>query len=114
VIIAHGTGPNAVPAPEMKAFGERFGFSWMAHALGDANRSARVERPFHYIENNFYVGRTFVDRDDLNAQLREWCARVDDKPKRRLKTTPLALFATEQTALVISGMNPPVSGEDRN
>lgn len=99
VIIAYGTGPDAVPAPEMKAFGERFGFSWMAHALGDANRSARVERPFHYIENNFYVGRTFADRDDLNAQLREWCERVDHKPKRRLKTTPIALFATEQPAL---------------
>ena len=99
VIIAHGTGRDAVPAPEMKAFGDRFGFVWMAHALGDANRSARVERPFHYIENNFYVGRTFVDRDDLNAQLREWCERVDHKPKQRLKTTPIALFATEQSAL---------------
>jgi hypothetical protein len=99
VIIAHGTGRDAVPAPEMKAFGERFGFSWMAHALGDANRSARVERPFHYIENNFYAGRTFVDRNDLNAQLRAWCERVDHKEKRRLKTTPFALFATEQPAL---------------
>jgi hypothetical protein len=31
----------------------------MAHQPGDKNRSGRVERPFHYIENNFYPGRTF-------------------------------------------------------
>jgi len=32
--------------PEMVAFAERFGFEFRAHALGHANRSARVERPF--------------------------------------------------------------------
>jgi hypothetical protein len=99
VIIAHGTGSNAVPAPEMKAFGQRFGFEWMAHTLGDKNRSARVERPFHYIENNFYPGRTFADLTDLNTQLRAWCTQVDNKPKRRTRTTPLARFACEQPAL---------------
>jgi len=31
--------------PEMEAFGERFGFQFRAHELGDANRSGRVERP---------------------------------------------------------------------
>ena len=48
-----------VPVPEMVAFGERFGFEFVAHAIGDANRSARVERPFDYIENNFLAGRRF-------------------------------------------------------
>jgi len=99
IILARGTGRNAVPAPEMVAFSERFGFDWMAHELGDANRSARVERPFDYIERNFYPGRTFADFDDLNAQLAAWCSRVDHKIRRRLQTTPIALFATEQTAL---------------
>jgi hypothetical protein len=32
-----------------------------------------VERPFHYIERNFYPGRSFEDLDDLNRQLRAWC-----------------------------------------
>jgi len=99
VVIAYGTGKNAVPAPEMRAFGDRFGFEWLAHELGDANRSARVERPFDYIERNFYPGRTFADLADLNAQFREWCERADHKPKRRLQTTPIALFVTERPAL---------------
>lgn len=99
VIIAHGTGRNAVPAPEMEAFADRFGFEWMAHELGDKNRSARVERPFDYVENNFYPGRTFIDLADLNMQLREWCGRVDHKPKRRLQAAPIALFTAEAPVL---------------
>ena len=99
VILAHGNGKEAVPAPEMAAFADRFGFQWLAHELGDKNRSARVERPFHHIENNFYPGRTFADLPDLNAQLRDWCDRVDHKPKRRIQTTPIALFQTERSAL---------------
>src|SRR5262245_42085483 len=53
VIVLHGTGRDMVPVPEMAAFGERFGFVWQAHEKGDANRSARVERPFRYIEHHF-------------------------------------------------------------
>ena len=43
-------GRDMVPVPEMTAFGERFGFEFVAHAIGNANRSGRVERPFHFIE----------------------------------------------------------------
>ena len=45
VVVLRGTGRDMVPVPEMAAFGERFGFEFVAHAIGDANRSARVERP---------------------------------------------------------------------
>jgi transposase len=99
VIIAHGRGPDAVPAASMIALAERFGFRFEAHAVGDANRSARVERPFHYIENNFYPGREFSDLDDLNAQLRAWCDRVNDRPKRSLPKTPFELLAAERPHL---------------
>jgi hypothetical protein len=100
VIIAHGLGREAVPAPEMQALATRFGFTFMAHEPGDKNRSGRVERPFHYIENNFYVGRTFESLDDLNQQLRAWCETVRRQPKRHLPNTPAELFAAEKPALV--------------
>lgn len=99
IIVAHGTGKDAVMAPEMAAFETRFGFAFMAHELGDANRSARVERPFHHIEHNFYAGRTFADVADANRQLLAWCTKTDATVKKSLGTTPSALFATEQTAL---------------
>lgn len=99
VIIARGRGPDAIPAAQMAALAERYGFGFEAHAVGDADRSARVERPFHYIENNFYAGRTFTSLDDLNAQLRQWCDRVNDKSKRDLPNKPFELLAAERPAL---------------
>ena len=99
VIIAHGTGPDAVPAPEMAAFADRFDFKFIAHEVGDANRSARVEGPFYYIERNFYPGRTFVDLDDLNAQFVEWCDTVNAKYSSKLRSSRNELFAVERPHL---------------
>jgi hypothetical protein len=88
-----------VPVPEMKAFGERFGFEWMAHAIGNANRSGRVERPFSYIEGNFLAGRSFASWEDLNLQARRWCDKVNSTEKRHLHAAPNELFATERLRL---------------
>jgi hypothetical protein len=100
VVVLSGTGKNMVPVPEMAAFAERFGFEFRAHEVGDANRSARVERPFDYIENNFFPGRTFTDWEDLNAQARSWCDRVNAKYRRHLHASPRELFAAESVHLV--------------
>lgn len=99
VIIAHGTGKDAVPAPEMEAVSARFGFSFLAHELGDADRSGRVERPFHFIENNFYAGRTFSSLADLNEQLRTWCEQKNASYRRHLRAVPAELFAAERPHL---------------
>lgn len=99
LVIAHGTGRGAVVVPEMVAFGDRFGFVFIAHELGDANRSARVEGPFYYIERNFYPGRTFSDLRDLNRQLRQWCHDKNGALKRSLKARPSELLAAERPLL---------------
>lgn len=99
VVIASGTGENAIPAPEMEAFGNRFGFEFIAHEKGDANRSARVEGPFFYIERNFYPGRTFENLSDLNRQLEAWCEQKSHRFLRELKTRPIDLYQTERLAL---------------
>lgn len=95
VVVAYGTGKDAVMAPEMEAFALRFGSKFVAHEKGDANRSAHVERQFDHIERNFYPGRTFSDLRDANVQLRAWCEQKNGEHKARLHTTPLALFAAE-------------------
>lgn len=100
VVVACGTGRDAVIAPEMEAFALRFGMRFVAHEKGDANRSARVERPFDFVENNFYPGRTFADLADANAQFRAWCDKQNAAIKPRLRTSPLALFAAEAPLLL--------------
>jgi transposase len=99
VVIAHGTGRSAVVAPEMVAFAERFGTSFVAHEVGDANRSARVEGLFNYIERNFYPGRTFSDLDDLNRQLRAWCEHKSHRFITTIQARPIDLYQTERLHL---------------
>jgi len=99
VIIAHGTGKDAVPAPEMAALAARFDFHFRAHELGDANRSARVERPFDYIERNFYPGRRFTDLNDLNAQFAAWCEQVNTSFRKHFGFRPSEMHGAERPLL---------------
>ena len=99
VVVLRGTGQAMVPVPEMAAFAERFDFRFVAHERGDANRSARVERPFWFIERNFLAGRSFADWQDLNQQARQWCDRVNATYKKHLRAVPRELFAMEQQHL---------------
>ena len=99
VVVLRGTGREMVPVPEMAAFGERFGFQFVAHEIGDANRSARVERPFRFIEGNFLAGRTFSSWEDLNQQARQWCDKVNSTYKKHIRAVPRELFALERLHL---------------
>ena len=99
VVVLRGTGVSMIPVPEMEAFSRRFGFTWKAHEIGDANRSARVERSFWYVETNFLAGRSFKDFRDLNQQAREWCELSNAKYKRHLKARPIELYSLERTRL---------------
>ncbi len=99
VVRVRGTGQTMVPAAEMEAFSRRFGFTWKAHEIGDANRSGRVERSFRYFETNFLAGRRFEDFRDLNRQARQWCESSNASYKRHLRGRPIELYALERTRL---------------
>jgi transposase len=99
VVVLRGTGREMVPVPEMAAFSERFSFQFVAHEIGDANRSARVERPFRFIEGNFLAGRTFSSWEDLQQQARQWCDKVNSTYKKHIRAVPRELFALERLHL---------------
>ena len=99
VVVLRGSGRDMVPVPEMAAFGERFGFEFVAHAIGNANRSARVERNFWFIEQNFLAGRTFSSWEDLNQRAREWCDKVNSTYKKHIRAVPRELFVVERLHL---------------
>jgi len=99
VAVLRGTGREMIPVPEMAAFAERFGFRFVAHERGDVNRSARVERPFRFIENNFPAGRTLTSWSDLNQQARHWCDKASSTYKKHIRAVPRELFAIERQHL---------------
>ncbi len=110
VVVAHGSGPGADIAPEMERFGQIFGVSFVPHAIGQADRKARIERNFAYAENNFLAGRTFSDWHDLNEQVLKWCEEVaNKKEKRSLGMSPEAVYLMEKPYLApLSPYIPPV------
>jgi hypothetical protein len=70
-----------------------------AHALGDPNRSARLERSFRYIETDFLAGHSFRDWTDANQQARAWCDKGNAKFRDDPKASPRELFAVERPHL---------------
>ncbi|HET9451683.1 MAG TPA: IS21 family transposase, partial [Aggregicoccus sp.] len=100
VIVLRGTGRDMVPVPEMEAFGGRYGFRFVAHEVGDANRSAHVERGFDHVERNFLAGREFSDFAHANREAVAWCERINAKTRRELHASARELFAKEQPHLV--------------
>jgi len=100
VIVAHGSGPDAQMAPEMEGFGQIFGVKFVPHAIGDADRKAKMERNFAYAEQNFLAGRAFTDWQDLNKQAKRWCQEVaNQKVKRSLGMSPEAAYLMEKPHL---------------
>ena len=110
VVLAGGSGADAIIAPEMKAFARGLGFEFMAHRINDPNRKGRIERPFRWLEDGFLPGRRFASFDDLNAQALRWCIEVANaKPKRSLGMSPEAAYVMEKRHLrSLPAVLPPV------
>jgi transposase len=58
------------------ALGQHYGFLPRACRPYRAKTKGKVERPFSYIRQDFFLGRAFRNLDDLNAQLNDWLATV--------------------------------------
>ena len=110
VLVVAGSGAEAVIAPEMEAFARIYGLRFVAHAIGHANRSALVERNFHYVENNFLPGRSFTSWQQLNAQARSWCdQKANNTIKRALGMTARQAYQSEKAFLKpLPAVKPPV------
>lgn len=110
VIVASGSGGDAVMAPEMEAFGGIYGMRFQAHEIGHCDRKAIIERNFRYIEKNFLPGRQFTDWQQVNRQVKDWCSQIaNNKIKRALAMTPRQAYATEKPWLQpLPAFRPPI------
>jgi len=96
-----GTGSTAVIVPEMERFAAQYGFKFLCHAIGHANRKAGEERSFWTVETNFLPGRTFQSLEDLNAQALQWATvRMENRPQGKAGLVPAKAFEHECGCLV--------------
>ncbi len=65
-----------------------------------AKTKGKVERPFRYVREDFFLGRSFRNLDDLNTQFRDWLDTVAN-PRRHATTGRIVLehFAEEKPYL---------------
>ncbi|RWP38191.1 IS21 family transposase, partial [Mesorhizobium sp.] len=82
------------------ALAKHFGFQPRACRPYRAKTKGKVERPFRYIREDFFLARSFRNLEDLNEQLRDW---LDTVANARLHGTTQRIvseaFAAEQPEL---------------
>jgi hypothetical protein len=100
LVVVAGSGQDALFSPEMVAFANNYGFHWMAHAIGHANRKGGCERAFWTLETNFLPGRTFVSIEELNQKAFDWAAsHYAFRPLSHTGLVPGKLFEHEKPYL---------------
>jgi len=96
-----GTGKDAVIVPEMEAFAKQYGFVFLCHEKGHANRKAGEERSFYTVETNFLPGRRFQSLEDQNRQAFQWATvRMEQRPLSKSGLIPAKAFEHEQAYLI--------------
>lgn len=59
--------------PRLLELAEYYGFTPRACAAYRAKTKGKVERPFSYVRDDFFLAGVFRNIDDLNGQFTEWC-----------------------------------------
>lgn len=75
-VLGEGEDRHIVYNEKLMALAEHYGFVPRACKAYRAKTKGKVERPFRYIRQDFFLGRRFRNLDDLNLQLRQWLASV--------------------------------------
>jgi transposase len=77
---------------------------------GDPEAKGLVERANGYLETSFLPGRTFASPADFNAQLGDWLAVVNQRPRRVLGCAPADRIGADRAAMLPLPPVAPVTG----
>ncbi len=108
---------------DLTSFASHYGYDPRPVAPYRGNEKGRVERAIRHVRTSFFIGRTFRDLADLNAQAADWCRDVrgarkhpDDKTlsvatafdeeKKTLRALPADDFPVQDRVEVSIGKTP--------
>jgi transposase len=90
-----------------KQFADYWGFEPHICRAYRAQTKGKVESGVKYFKRNFLPGRTFLDEQDLRAQLGQWQAEIADvRVHGTTHERPTDRFAREQPALIATSGQP--------
>lgn len=75
-VLGEDPARHIVYHPRLLELAEHYGFRPRACAAYRAKTKGKVERPFGYIRDDFFLAGVFRNLDDLNAQFTRWCDTV--------------------------------------
>lgn len=83
--------------PSLVALANHYGYQPRACRPYRAKTKGKVERPYRYVRQDFFVARSFRNLDDLNTQFCTWLAEIAN-PRRHATTRQIVAeaFAKEQ------------------
>jgi hypothetical protein len=82
------------------AFARHYGYLPKACKAYRAKTKGKVERPFRYIREDFFLGRSFRNLEDLNTQFRQWLGQVANvRIHATTRRVVIDHFAEERPAL---------------
>ena len=82
----------------------------MSASPGDPEAKGLVERFHDYLERSWLPGREFTGPADFNAQLRQWLAVVNTRPRRALGCAPADRITADRQAMLALPPVPPATG----
>ncbi len=99
-VTGEGDGDGIIYNRSLVDLARHFGFHPRACKPYRAKTKGKVERPFRYIREDFFLARSFRNLDDLNGQLRHWLDTVAN-PRRHATTQRIVseAFAEERPQL---------------
>jgi transposase len=101
VVVCSHEDDAPVYNPRFLAFASHYGFRPIACRPRRPQTKGKVERPFHYAENNLLNGRTFHTLAQLNEVTQWWLANVADvRIHAQTRQSPLARHAEELPHLI--------------
>jgi transposase len=71
-VVLRRRGAEVIFNPQFLPFADRYGFRPLATWPAEPHEKGLVERPIHYLKDNFWYGRKFVSMEDLQSQGNKW------------------------------------------
>jgi transposase len=95
---------------ECQAFRGTLGAKVVVCRPADPEAKGLIERAHDYLERSFLPGRTFAGPADFNAQLADWLAVANTRPRRALGCAPTDRIAADKQAMLTLPPVAPATG----
>jgi transposase len=95
---------------ECQAFRGTLGAKVVVLRPADPEAKGIIERAHDYLERSFLPGRIFTGPADFNAQLADWLATVNTRPRRALGCAPTDRIVADRQAMLSLPPVAPITG----